>query len=114
MRRNASRRLRIPFGAVCAALAVGGYGLEWIRQRGDCDLGDKSPDTLGISIAMIVLVGGLLGLVSLIAALFGVWRHGFASRKWNIVSAVVSILLVGPLFMFAGAGPGSWFQYCGT
>lgn len=33
-----------------AACGLGGYLLEAIRQRGDCDLGNKSPNTLGISI----------------------------------------------------------------
>jgi len=47
---------------------------ETIRQRGDCDLGNKSPDTLGISVLLIVVIGGLAGITGIVAALIGA-RH---------------------------------------
>ncbi len=107
-------RFRIPPGVACALIALAGYLLEWVRQRGDCEFGDKSPDTLAISIIMIVIVGGLGGAVSLVSAVIGSFRHGLAPRKLHLASAIVSLISVVPLFLFAGAGPSTWFQYCAT
>ena len=98
-------------GATCG---LGGYLLEAIRQRGDCDLGDKSPNTLGISIGLIFLGGGVVGLISLVSAIRLIRYNGWCAGRQALVAAVVAVGCVGPVFFFAGAGPGSWFQYCGT
>ena len=98
-------------GATCG---ISGYLLEAIRQRGDCDLGDKSPNTLGISIALIFLGGGFLGLISLVSAIRLIPRDGWIECRSALIVAIISVASVGPVFMFAGAGPSSWFQYCGT
>lgn len=98
-------------GATCG---LGGYLLEAIRQRGDCDLGDKSPNTLGISIGLIFLGGGVVGLISLVSAIRLIRHDGWRAGRHALVFAIVAVGCVGPVFLFAGAGPGSWFQYCGT
>lgn len=98
-------------GATCG---ISGYLLEAIRQRGDCDLGDKSPNTLGISIALIFIGGGFLGLISLVSAIRLIRRDGWIDGRIALIVAIVSVACVGPVFMFAGAGASSWFQYCGT
>lgn len=97
-----------------AACGLGGYLLEAIRQRGDCDLGDKSPNTLGISIGLIFLGGGVLGLITLVSAIRLIRHNGWRAGRHALVFAFVAVGCVGPVFLFAGAGPGSWFQYCGT
>lgn len=98
-------------GATCG---LGGYLLEAIRQRGDCDLGDKSPNTLGISIGLIFLGGGVVGLIALASAIRLIRHDGWRAGRHALVFAIVAVGCVGPVFLFAGAGPGSWFQYCGT
>ena len=101
-------------GVLCILFEIVGYALEWFRQRGTCDTGDNSPDTLGISIILIVIGGGLLGLAALVIALVRVGKRGFRSQASPLIAASLAVCLVSPLFMFAGGGPGSWFQYCGT
>ena len=98
-----------------AAVAVG-YLLEAIRQRGDCDTGDRSPDTLVISVVLIVVVGGLCGLVGIVVTLVGAVRH-----RWSVVAAirealpsVISLAGCLAIFVVAGGGPSTWFQYCAT
>lgn len=97
-----------------AACGIGGYLLEAIRQRGDCDLGNKSPNTLGISIGLIFLGGGFVGLIALVSAIRLIRHNGWRAGRHALVFAIVAVGCVGPVFLFAGAGPGSWFQYCGT
>lgn len=97
------------------SIAVG-YLLELIRQRGTCDTGDKSPDTLVISVVLIILVGGLCGLVGLVGTVVPAVR-----QRWTAVSTIRAagpavLALAGALaiFVVAGRGPSTWFQYCGT
>jgi hypothetical protein len=71
---NRSETIGIASGAIGTASVLIGYLLEAIRQRGDCDLGNKSPDTLGISVLLIVVIGGLAGITGIVAALIGA-RH---------------------------------------
>ena len=104
----------VPLGVACLLFESVGYALEWFRQRGTCDTGDNTPDTLGISILLIVIGGGLLGLVALVIASVRAVRHGISGQLTALMASVLAVCLVAPLFMFAGAGPGSWFQYCGT
>lgn len=97
-------------GTVCIFL---GYLLEWIRQRGDCASGDPSPDTLLVSIGLILLGGGLLGLIGVCMALLNsMKRHHVFIR--DLVMPTVAMVGGATLFLFAGSGPGGWFQYCGT
>lgn len=85
-----------------------------IRQRGTCELGDPSPDTLAISVGLILVGGGLLGLVGVGAALVRIVRSRDGRVRLGLVVSVVSVLLGASLFAFASSGPGGWFQYCGT
>jgi H+/Cl- antiporter ClcA len=103
-------------GWIGAASVAVGYLLESIRQRGDCDVGDSSPDTLALSVVLIVLIGGLCGLIGIVGALVGRIR-----RRWSVAKtirvALPSVLsLAGSLAIFAvaGSGPSTWFQYCAT
>lgn len=107
------RRIPLVLGVVGTASIVLGYLLEWIRQRGDCELGDPSPDTLLLSIALILLGGGLLGLLGVCLALVNsMKRHHVFIR--DLVMPTISMVGAATLFLFAGSGPGGWFQYCGT
>lgn len=97
------------------SIAVG-YGLELIRQRGTCDTGDKSPDTLVISVVLIVLVGGLCGLVGLVGTVVPAVRHRRTVSSTIRAAGPAVLALAGALTIFAiaGRGPSTWFQYCGT
>jgi hypothetical protein len=112
------RRLRlngaIPWGALVFVASVVGYGLEAVRQRGTCEFGDPSPDTLVASVLLIVVGAGFGGLASVVAAVTGIIRHGWPARMPHLVLALLALASVAPMFAFAGAGPGSWFQYCAT
>lgn len=101
-------------GLVAALCSGVGYALEWFRQRGTCDGGDASPDTLAVSVLLIVLGGGLVGLVAVALAIVRAVRHGVADAWRSLVLALVAVGSVGPLLLFAGAGPSTWFQYCAT
>lgn len=101
-------------GALGVFLAGVGYLLEAIRQRGDCEFGDKSPDTLGFSIALIMFGGGLLGLAVIVVATVSAIRHSLREARFALLTGMVSLASVAPLFMFAGDGPSTWFQYCAT
>jgi hypothetical protein len=101
-------------GLVALVCSVVGYALEWFRQRGTCEFGDKSPDTLGVSLGLILVGGGVVGLIALGLAIAGAVRHGASSTWPAIVVAVAAVASAGLLFTFAAGGPGSWFQYCGT
>jgi hypothetical protein len=116
-------------GATGCAASLLGYGLELVRQRGTCDSGDPSPDTAALSVLLILLGGGLLGLVGLVVWSVAVVRGPSPSRaareparpaRWTppgwLTPALplLSLLSVLPLFAAAGGGPGAWFQYCGT
>lgn len=101
-------------GITGIALSTTGWGLEWIRQRGTCELGDKSPDTLVASVSLILLGGGVLGLLGVLACLVG-FRSRMIRGNWTtLIVSATSLLSAIPLFFFANSGPGSWFQYCGT
>jgi hypothetical protein len=93
-----------------------GYLLEAIRQRGDCDAGDKSPDTLAISIVLIVLVGGLFGVIGIAGALISAFRQRWRLTTTMLVAGPAFFSLAGCLtiFLVAGQGPSMWFQYCAT
>ena len=99
-------------GLAGSASAAIGWLLEWYRQRGTCELGDQSPDTLAISVALILGAGALCGIIGVVLAVGARRRH----KPWrsSCAIALLSIATVIPLFAFAGRGPGSWFQYCAT
>ncbi len=99
----------------CVSVGVG-YLLEALRQRGDCDAGDKSPDTLVISIVLIVVVGGLFGVIGIVGTLIYATR-----RRWTVATTIQAALpamisLAGflAIFLVGGRGPSTWFQYCAT
>jgi hypothetical protein len=98
-----------------AAVAVG-YLLEGIRQRGDCDAGDKSPDTLVISIVLILLVGGSFGALGIIGTLISAFRERWTMTAAMRVAGPAVLSLAGCLaiVVVAGQGPSTWFQYCAT
>jgi hypothetical protein len=119
-------------GAAGCAASLLGYALELVRQRGTCDTGDPSPDTLVVSVLLIVLGGGLLGLAGLVAWSVAVVRDPSTPTTHDTgpepplpqrptpptwlapVLPLLSLLSVLPLFAASGGGPGAWFQYCGT
>lgn len=101
-------------GLGALACSIVGYGLEWFRQRGTCDSGDNSPDTLGVSLLLILVGGGVVGLIALGFAVAAAVRHGLSATWPAIVVAVAAVASAGLVFAFAGGGPGSWFQYCGS
>jgi hypothetical protein len=116
---NRSERIGIVSGSIGTMSVLIGYLLEAIRQRGDCDLGDKSPNTLGISILLIVAVGGIAGITGIVAALIGgLHRRGSHDRyRYLVAGLVLSIASLGgalAIFVVAGSGPSTWFQYCAT
>ena len=95
-------------------ITVVGYLLEFVRQRGDCSNGDPSPDTLVLSIYLILIGGGVGGLLVLV---FGVKRFTRRHSRDDIAPlliALVTLVMVEPLFFAAEAGPGGWFQYCAS
>lgn len=99
--------------SLACLLGTAGFIFEWCRQRGSCEFGDNSPDTLGLSIIMILL-GGSIGLgVALIDAV-AILRRGWRGRIQPLVLGVLAASLTGILFSAAGDGPGAWFQYCAT
>ena len=104
----------IPWGALALAASLVGWVLEAVRQRGTCEFGDQSPDTLVASVLLIVLGAGLGGLAAMITAATGMFRHGWRARLPHMVLGLVAVASAGPLFAFAGAGPSTWFQYCAT
>lgn len=76
-------------------------------------MGDPSPNTLAASVALIFLGGCVLGLVGLcLAVLNAMRRHHIMMLELFVPMA--SMLAGASLFLFAGSGPGDWFQYCGT
>ena len=90
-----------------------GYILEFVRQRGNCELGDPSPDTLVLSIYLILIGGGLGGVLILIFGIKRFTRQHSRDDIAPILIALVALVMVEPLFFAADAGPGGWFQYCG-
>lgn len=109
----ARRRIPLVLGLVGTCSIALGYVLEWIRQRGDCDAGDPSPDTLLLSIALILLGGGLLGFIGVCMAIVNsLKRHHVFIR--DLVLPTISMVGAATLFLFASSGPGGWFQYCAT
>ena len=104
----------IPWGALAVVASTLGYVLEAVRQRVTCEFGDPSPDTLVASVLLIVVGAGFGGLASVVAAVTGIIRHGWPVRILHLFLALLALASVAPLFAFAGAGPGSWFQYCAT
>lgn len=110
-----SRTLRV-IGWLGVGSVAAGYLLEWIRQRGDCDAGDKSPDTLVISVVLIVLVGGLAGLTGITGAVISGIRERWPATTVMRVAGPAVLSLAGCLaiFVVAGRGPSTWFQYCAT
>jgi hypothetical protein len=114
---NRSETIGIASGAIGTASVLIGYLLEAIRQRGDCDLGNKSPDTLGISVLLIVVIGGLAGIAGIVAALIGARHRRRSDVRYLVAGLVLSIASLGGAFailLVAGHGPSAWFQYCGT
>ena len=105
-------------GVVVGALGLGavalGYLLEVIRQRGTCDDGNASPDTLGLSVVLILFVGGAAGLVALVAAIVASRAPDRRLPLVGIVLACAALLGAGSIFVFAGGGPGDLFQNCGS
>lgn len=104
----------IPWGGPAIVASALGWALEAVRQRGTCEFGDQSPDTLVASVLLIVLGAGLGGLAAMITAATGMFRHGWRARLPHMVLGLVAVASAGPLFAFAGAGPSTWFQYCAT
>lgn len=99
----------LSFGAT-----IVGYLFEFVRQRGNCANGDPSPDTLVLSIYLILIGGGVGGLLVLV---FGVKRFTRRHSRDDIAPlliALVTLVMVEPLFFAADAGPGGWFQYCAS
>lgn len=115
---NAHRRQRLPLvvGWLGVASVATGYLLEATRQRGDCDAGDKSPDTLAISIVLIVLVGGLCGIIGIAGTLIPAIRHRRTMKEvaQEVLPSLVSLAGALAIFVVAGDGPSTWFQYCAT
>ena len=93
-----------------------GYVLELIRQRGTCETGDKSPDTLVISVVLIDFISGLCGLVGLVGTVVPAVRHRWTADRTIRAAVPALTALAGTLaiFVVAGRGPSTWFQYCGT
>jgi len=91
-----------------------GYILEFIRQRGGCENGDPSPDTLVLSIYLILIGGGVGGMLVLVFGLKRFTRQHSRDDIAPLLIALVTLVMVEPLFFAAEAGPGGWFQYCGT
>lgn len=100
--------------AVALACSGVGYGLEWFRQRGTREFGDQDPDTLAVSVLLILIGGGVLGLVALGLAVVGAIRRGVRTSRPAMLLAGSAVASAPLLFVFAGGGPGSWFQYCAT
>lgn len=116
---NRGERIGIASGSIGTMAVLIGYLLEAIRQRGDCDLGDKSPNTLGISILLIVAVGGIAGMTGIVAALIGRLhrRESHDRYRYLVAGLVLSIASLGgalAILVVAGSGPSTWFQYCAT
>lgn len=107
-------RLPVVLGVLGCLAAVIGYGLEWLRQRGACELGDPAPDTLALSIGLILLGGGILGLSGICVSLISAARHSHRPLRIGLAVSIASFLLGASIFLFVGTGPGDPFQYCGT
>lgn len=106
-------RLPLVMGT-CGLVSVAcGYLMEAVRQRGDCEWGDPSPNTLGISVLMILLGGGAVGIIGVMVALFRSVRED-RLLVWDLVLPACSLLAGASLFLFVNSGPGGWFQYCGS
>ena len=108
-------RVGITVGALGTAAVAIGYLLEAIRQRGTCENGDPSPDTIGLSIVLILFVGGITGLVGVVASL--VARPGPHRTRRRVIGLALSLVaLAGAagLFVVGGRDPGDWFQHCGS
>lgn len=107
------RRVPAVIGIVATASVAIGYALEWVRQRGDCDMGDATPNTLPLSVLLILIGGVVLGLVgTCLTLLNSMKRHHVLLR--DLVLPVAAMIGGASIFLFAGSGPGGWFQYCGT
>ena len=103
-------------GWIGVASVALGYLLELVRQRGTCDAGDQSPDTLAISVVLIVVVGGLCGLGGVVATLVRTRRQGWTATTAIRIGLPAALSLAGSLsiFLASSRGPSTWFQYCAT
>lgn len=103
-------------GLLGVACVAAGYVLELVRQRGTCDDGDASPDTIGISVVLILFAGGLLGLAAVIGAAVRLVRHRGerAVTPWILLPGLLSLAGALSIFVFAGGGPSTLFQHCGS
>lgn len=64
---------------------------------------------------VLSFLGAACGLGGYLLEAIRLIRHnGWRAGRHALVFAFVAVGCVGPVFLFAGAGPGSWFQYCGT
>jgi hypothetical protein len=108
------RRWPVVVGALGTLAVVVGYALEAVRQRGSCDAGDPSPDTLALSVVLILWVGGLAGIAGIVGAVAGGRRAGAGAVVRSMAPAVVSLAGALSLLLFAGGGPATWFQHCGS
>jgi hypothetical protein len=114
------RRSRFPatvgwIGIVSVAV---GYLLEANRQASTvCVDGHKSPDTLGISVVLIVFVGGLAGIVGIASSIVLAHRQRWSPATTLRTGAPALISLVGAMsiFLFAGSVT-DWFNdlYCSS
>ena len=105
---------RLTWGALAAlSSSAVGYLLEWIRQRGGCEHGDPSPDTLVTSIYLILIGGGLGGLIVVGLGVRALARRHDRTDIAPMLVAIVALVMIEPLFLSADSGPGGWFQYCG-
>lgn len=108
-----NHRLSLVLGTSGLVSVACGYLMESVRQRGDCELGDPRPDTLVVSVLLIVLGGAGAGIIGLMVEIIRLLKLKHL-RWFPIVVPVCSVLAGASLFLFVNSGPGGWFQYCGN
>lgn len=116
----ARRRSMVPVivGWVGIVSVAVGYLLEVNRHASTvCVDGHKSPDTLGISVVLILFVGGLAGIVGIASAVALAIRQRWMLATTVRTGAPALISLAGALSILVFAGRASeWFNdlYCSS
>jgi hypothetical protein len=111
-------RVPVVVGWVGIVSVVVGYLLEAIRHGSTvCVDGHKSPNTLGISVVLIVFVGGMAGIVGIAGTVALAIR-----QRWTLATtirtgapALISLAGAVSILGFAG-GTSEWFNdlYCSS